>query len=54
MEQMTNMKAIRTFFEADGGRKMTMDELKALSKEEREYLATEAAKQLGVELISAQ
>lgn len=36
-QSMSNLKAIRTFFE-DGGRKCTMEELKALSPADREEL----------------
>ena len=44
---MTKYQAIKTFFEADGGRKVSMDELKALSTDERNELATLAASELG-------
>ena len=50
MEKISRVAAIKRYFEADGGRKVEMREMQALSKEEREYLAVEAAKQLGVEL----
>ncbi len=50
MEKMNRMKAIRTFFESDGGRKVSMDEMKALTVEDRKELAELAAKELGVEL----
>lgn len=53
METMTNMKAIRTFFEADGGRKLTMDELKALPKEDRAELGALAAEKLGVKIAES-
>ena len=49
-EKMNRMKAIRTFFESDGGRKVTMDEMKALTSEERKELAELSAATLGVEL----
>ncbi len=52
MEQMTKFQAIKTFFSA-GCRPVTMDELKALSAEERTVLAILAAVELGVELKSA-
>jgi len=54
MEQMTSVKAIRAYFEAEGGRKMTLKELRALSIEERQELAALYAKELGVELVSAE
>lgn len=48
---MTPVKALKSFFEADPhGRKVTMDELRALNKEERHELAAMACEQLGVEL----
>lgn len=52
-KQMTNMVAIRTYFEANGGRKVGMDELKALNTDERKELAVLAAKELDVELVPA-
>lgn len=51
--KMTPMKAIRTFFEADGGRKVGMDELKALPKADRDEIAPLCAQALGVELEAA-
>ena len=48
---MNRIKAIKTFFEADGGRKLDMNELKALSKDDRIALGNMAAQQLGVEII---
>lgn len=50
MEKISKVAAIKRYFEADGGRKLEMKELQALSKEDREWLAVEAAKVLGVEL----
>ena len=47
---MTGIKALKTFFESDGGRRLTMDELKELSKEERAELIALAAIELGVEI----
>ena len=47
---MGRIEAIKTFFESNGGRKIQMAELKALSQAEREELATLAAKELGVEI----
>ena len=54
METMTPIKAIRVYFEADNGRKVTMDEIKALSSGERMALAILAAKELSVELDLSQ
>lgn len=47
---MTRVQAIKTFFESDGGRKVTMDEFKALTKEERAELSDACAKVLGVDI----
>ncbi len=45
---MNRITAIKTFFEAGKhGRKVTTEELKALSSEERQWLAEEAAKAEG-------
>ena len=44
---MTGIKAIRTYFELDGGRKITMTEMKDLSKEERAELGKLACEALG-------
>lgn len=49
MEQLTNIQAIKRFMEAQpNGRPVTMDEFKALSKAEREWMGAECAKELGV------
>ena len=47
---MKTIEAIKVFFEKGNGRKVTMEELKALSAAERAELAQLAAKELGVEL----
>ena len=47
---MTRVQAIKTFFESDGGRKVTMDEIKALTPDDRAELATLAAEKLGATL----
>lgn len=48
---MTAAAAIKTYFESEPhGRKVTMAEMKALSKEERTELGRLCAKALGVEL----
>ena len=50
MEKMSPIKALRTFFEANGGRKVTLQEFQALTTEERLALGRLAAVALGVEL----
>lgn len=45
---MNNLQAIRAFFESDGGRKITMDEMKALSMEDKKELGALCAEKLGV------
>jgi hypothetical protein len=48
---MKVVQALKAYFEADPhGRKVTMDELKALDKPERRELAEMCAAQLGVTL----
>ena len=53
METMSPLKAIRTFFEADGARKLSLDELKALTSEDRAELGKLAAEKLGVTLSAS-
>lgn len=48
---MTKVAAIREYFSTPN-HPVTFQEIKALSPEEREYLATGAAKELGVEISS--
>jgi hypothetical protein len=50
MEQMSPVKAIKTFFEANGGREVKLAELKALSVEERLELGKLCVVELGVTL----
>lgn len=50
---MTNIDAIKGFFEKDGGRTVSMAELKALSKEERTELAILCGAALGVEVAGS-
>ena len=52
MEKMSSVRAIKTFFELDGGREVTMTELKDLGAEARTELGALAAVELGVELSS--
>lgn len=51
VELTTTIVAIKRFFESDGGRKIEMKELQALSGEERQELGKLAAVELDVELI---
>ena len=44
---VSNVQAIKEFFESGGGRKVTMDEMKALSNIERKELGSLAAAALG-------
>jgi len=53
MEEMTNVRAIKTFFEMDGGRKVDMQELKDLTTADREELGRLAGIELGVEIVSS-
>jgi len=50
MEKTTNVKAIKEFFEADGGRKVTMSEMRELSTKERGELGRMCAEALGKEI----
>lgn len=50
MEKISMVAAIKRYFEADGGRKLGMDELKALSASDRQELGEACAKALGCEL----
>lgn len=43
-----NVAAIKAFFEADGGRKVSMDEFRVLSVAERDELGKLSAAALGV------
>ena len=47
MAAVNNIEAIRNFFESNGGRKVTMAELKALSVEERSELGALSAAATG-------
>ena len=48
--KMNPVKAIKTYMEQDGGPKVSMDEFKALSSDERRELGQLCADALGVEL----
>lgn len=48
MEAPTNAAAIKAFFQSNGGRKVTMEEFKQLSKGEREELGQLAAEALSI------
>jgi len=50
-EKMKRIGAIKRFFEADGGRKLTVLELKKLTDDDKQELGELAAKELGVELV---
>ena len=50
MEQISPVKAIREFFEADGGRKLAVRELKDLPRDDRLELAEMCAEALGKDL----
>jgi len=47
MKEVSNVQAIKEFFEANGGRKIGMEEMKALSNNERKELGALAASALG-------
>ena len=47
MAGVSNIVAIRNFFESNGGRKVTMEELKALSTEERSEIGLLCAEAMG-------
>lgn len=51
---MLPTKAIKTFFELDGGRKVTIQEFKALTPEDKHELAVLCCEALGVQLIESQ
>lgn len=51
-KKMQKMEAIKAFFAQDGGRPVTVGELKALTSDDRTELANLAAKALDVELIT--
>jgi hypothetical protein len=49
---MTNTGAIKAFFEGDGGRRVTLDEMKALTPADRAELGALCAAALGVEILA--
>lgn len=51
-EKITAVKAIKTFFEKDDGRKVEVRELKDLSPQERKELGEMCATALGMKLES--
>lgn len=53
METITSVKAIKEYFESDGGRPMPLKELSALSMDERVEIAELCAKELGKKLVKA-
>lgn len=50
MEKISMVAAIKRYFEADGGRPVKMDEMKALTAGDREELGKACAAALGCEL----
>jgi hypothetical protein len=53
-EKIKKFDAIRRYFgEGPSGRPVSMDELKALSAEERNFFGSESARMLGMELETA-
>lgn len=46
VQPLANVTAIKKFFELDGGRKVSMDEMKALSADERAELGKLCAEEL--------
>jgi hypothetical protein len=50
MEKISNVKAIKEFFEADGGVPVTMAEMRALAPAERAELGRLCAEALGKEI----
>jgi hypothetical protein len=50
MEKVGNVAAIKRYFEADGGKKVTMDEMKALTAADRDELGAACAAALGLEI----
>lgn len=47
MNEKSGVQILKEFFEGDGGRKLTMEEMKGLSQEARQELADLAAAHLG-------
>jgi hypothetical protein len=50
MEKISNVKAIKKFFEANDGRPVTMAEMRELSTAERAELGRLCAEALGMEI----
>lgn len=53
-ETISNVTAIKKFFEKDGGRPVDMKELRALAPADRTELGALAAKELGCEIQAAE
>ncbi len=51
-ETLNNVQAIRMYFAKDGGREVTLAEMKELTREDRAELGALAAKELGVEIAN--
>ena len=50
MEQLNRIQIIKRYFERDGGRPVSLQEMKELTREDRVELADLAAKELDVEI----
>jgi hypothetical protein len=48
--EMSNTQAIKVYFEKDGGRTVTLQEMKELTRDDRQELGALAAKELGAEI----
>ena len=49
-KEVGRIEAIKLFFESNGGRKVTMEELKVLKASDRDELGTLCAERLGLKL----
>ncbi len=50
MEKLNKVAAIKRYFESDGGRPITLSEMRALTGPDRDELGAACAKALGCEL----
>jgi len=53
MEEIGTVAAIKRYFETDGGKKIKMEEMQALSKDERDELGALCAAALGATIKKA-
>ena len=51
VEKLTNLQAIRKYFESRGIKPVTLEELRELTPEQRERLGEACARMLGVERV---